>query len=86
MEMVGGSLQAPFFQTSDLTSDFVTMADLAYTSHGAGGIDSILKLAQLVLIGSLSFAAFLCSKFFGFPGSTILVSGTTTSGASSASS
>ena len=34
----------------------------------------------------LSSAAFLCSKFFGFPGSTILVSGTTTSGASSASS
>ena len=75
MEMVGGSLQAHFFQTSDQTSDFVTMADLARSSHGAGGINSILKLVKLVLIGSLSFPACLCSlsfpaclcsKFFAF--------------------
>ena len=42
------------------------MADLAHTSHGAGGIDSILKPVQLVLTGSLSCPACLCSKFFAF--------------------
>ena len=50
MEMAGGSLQAHFFPTSDQTSDFVIMADLANTSHGAGGLDSILKLVQLVFL------------------------------------